>query len=193
MDTIQNKQYLTIRPGETAVIKKNAKILSVINYGGVQYTAPCFDLQSLEQTANCYSLSWSTAAWNGSGSDANPLYDTMINFISVLGVQYDINKSGDFEIEGTGGSAQDKDKLQDFLISTIPQGLLRIFDLTVFSDQNSHRHTYSLHFQTTTSVAETIEMKISELPNSGQDAGFVNGLYIRPVLSSGNCGDTPQT
>lgn len=186
MASFQDKSYLSIKPGETKVLKKSAKILSAINYGGVSYTSTCGDI--VVENALCYVMSWSSSA-SASGT-ASPLFHATINYIEILGVQYLINKDIDYEKTGFGG---DSDNLQNFLTALIPQGLLRIFDLTVFSDDAGHRHTYNMHFQSIPSIAETIEMKISETDESGSDAGYINGLYVKPILAPNNCGEAPLT
>ena len=63
------KTYLSIKPGETKVIKKSAKVSSVINYGNVTYTSTCGALPSAT-AAQSYQLSFGSSADQGGGPPA---------------------------------------------------------------------------------------------------------------------------
>lgn len=186
---LTEKSYLSIKPGETKILKKNVKILSVINYGGVNYNSTCNDFSDKEEAAACYKLRWSTAREKGADGTSTPLYRMIINYMEILGTRYIINKDPEEEV-GSLLTGMDTDKIQTYLTTTIPQSLIKISDLTYWAPGSGRRYEFTLYFQSIPSIAETIEMKLSETAHTGYDGSFVeNGLFVKPILI--DCGELP--
>ena len=57
-------KYLTVYPGQTSVLKKSVKILSIMNDGGVSYTTTCGSLPPA-QNALAYKLTWTYQTGSG--------------------------------------------------------------------------------------------------------------------------------
>ena len=179
LDNSPTKSYISIKPGETKALKKNTKILAAINYGNVSYTSGCMDFPV--EDAVCYRLVWATNAGGGPAlSDTN----TNIDHIEILGTKYLINKGANMEHDGPPNYF-DNNRLEDFLKTIIPQNIMKIYNITTSVTAGSTQNNY-LHFQTIESVANTIVLKIT-------GGGFEDGLYIKPTLSTGNCGDGSST
>lgn len=87
-------KYITVRPGETKVIKKSATILSVINDKNVTYTSTCGNLPTPE-ILKCYDLHW-TYINNGNGASEPWDYASgeVITAIYIGGIRYSVTVSG---------------------------------------------------------------------------------------------------
>lgn len=170
--------YISIKPGETKVLKKSAKIISAINYGNVNYVSTCMDFNT--ENAQCYKMRWSSA--RSGASTAAPLYDIMLNYISILGVKYmlNINPEEEYSI------SSDTNIVENLMRSIVPQSLMKINNITVWTGSGATRFEFTMLFQSIPSIADTIEMKISEIEGSGHDGSFVeSGLYIKPITATG--------
>jgi hypothetical protein len=179
--SVTEKSYLSIKPGETKILKKSSNILSVVNYGSVNYTSTCGDFSNKVENALCYRLTWATNTGGGPAlSDTN----TNINYIEILGTQYLVNKAANMEHDGPPNYS-DNNRLEEFLRGIIPQSIMKIYDITTSVTGSGAQNNY-LHFQSIGSIADTIMMKIT-------GGGFDDGLYIRPTLSPSNCGSTSST
>lgn len=179
------KSYLSIRPGETKVLSKGSKILSVINYGNVQYTNTCADFSSLVENASCYNLIWGMSRDNYEAMDK----ESRIKYISILGIHYQIEQVIWEELDGgvlSSGNTLDDNSLTTILQGLIPQSLMKIHDINSYIPSNSGRAVFTLNFQTTPTIADTIEMYLV-------GNGYENGLYVKPVLSPDGCGESSST
>jgi hypothetical protein len=65
-----NTHVITIKAGDTYVLKKTAKILSIASYGSPTINAPCFDTSNVESFA-CYVIKGFTARPNHSSTTVN--------------------------------------------------------------------------------------------------------------------------
>lgn len=80
--------YLTILPGQTQIIKKSAKILSILNNGGVNYTSSCGTLPA-PSPFQCYEMHWATLDTNSSGTQPYDITDGFIvKYLFIAGVKH---------------------------------------------------------------------------------------------------------
>lgn len=164
MATDTQRKFIIIRPGETRALPKGAKIVSAVNYGNVTVISECGDLPI--EDAQCYLMRWGV-----SKNDYNNLdKDSTINYIKILGVQYNINRNIDDEYQFPTGDTND---LEDALKSVIPVGLMKIESIT-YTNNSSGRREFTLRFSSIPSISDTIEMKIT-------GRGFSYGAYVKPV------------
>lgn len=180
------RSYVSIKPGETKVLKKGVKIVSVMNFGNVTYSAPCFPGLASED-AQCYKMMWGHSK-EGSVLDL----DARINYIEVLGVKYNFTNLEIYREVSHGyinSTEYDTNRFTDLLTSTLPASLIKGIDISIYIPSSSYgRVEYTLKFQTVQSVAASMEMKIT-------GRGFLYGTYIRPVSCDDGTGtnDTPAT
>lgn len=63
-------RFVTIKAGDSYVLKKTAKIISVAKYGNATIDAPCFDLSNVEEYG-CYVIKGFTSRPNHSSATLN--------------------------------------------------------------------------------------------------------------------------
>lgn len=155
------KHYLSIKPGETKVIKKSAKILSVINYGGVNSTTTCGALPAAEN-ALCYEIGW-TVNRNTVGNHVLEYTSTTLDYIEILGIKYNINIL----------AANYTDILEKIRL-VVPDSLMH----SVSYGNNTLDELYKIwfYFQTIPNVADSIIYYFT----SGSE--FPTGFFIKPKV-----------
>lgn len=175
------RQYISIKPGETKILPKDAKIISAVNYGNVNFTSSC-NLDIPFEDADCYKMMWSTAKAVNPDPEKAPLYHVKLDYIIILGVKYILNIDPENEISG----GLDTNVVENMLRSLIPQSIMKITSLVVDGTW-ARRYPFTLSFQTTESIAETIMLNIK---STGSDGSFSeSGLFLKPIktdCSQGN-------
>jgi hypothetical protein len=155
---------LVVKAGETGILKKNVKIISVGQIGNPDIEAPCFPdiLANLEQY-QCYYFAWEQDSSGGTG----PWEQGSVLSIKIANQSYEINV-------GIG----DPINVGIKIAAAVPNGLM----LNVVGNQKGHsnKNTQYVCFNAIPSVAETMTLnfevdqtlepatfKFSQSPQSG--------------------------
>lgn len=159
------KQYLSIKPGETKVIKKSAKITGVINYGNMSYTSTCGALPAA-QNALCYVISWGTNK-DTRGNNLLELGNTYLEYIEILDIKYSINIL-----------ANDEAGIMTKMLQSVPDSLMH--NVTYISNDSEFDNISKtfFNFQSVPTVAETIIYHFTD------GTEFSGGFYVKPVLTT---------
>ena len=153
---------ITISPGGTAYIPKDAIIISKTSTGNANVDSDCIDLSDIEEFS-CFVLYYELAP-NQTPSIPNENQDTVISGIKIMATEYTIPDIPADTISG----------FQDWLNSS---GLSNIFQFNKFVTTNPSvdRYGKSIYFKTTASIAATVELKLT--------AATFNTFYVKPIAS----------
>ena len=167
MNSINNiptvTKYLTIFPGQTAVLKKSSNIVSVMNNGGVTYTSTCGTLPAAE-TMKCYSLSW---AVTNNGDSSSQAWD---NHTSIQKISSAVFSGAIYPIET---SIYDSSVIVTKLSNIIALKNV-LFSLTAFSNSSADFFSVGFTFKSVDSIALNFYLSTTEV--SG-----ISSIRIYPV------------
>ncbi len=151
VQTTKTIQSITITPGSTVYIPKNAKVIGYSANGDANISSTCLDLSNVESIV-CYSLSYSVTDNGGSATQAwdnHGRVNTITSF-NIGGVEYPINLSI-YAITDIVTSIQ----------SQIPSNLL--FAVVPFSISSSDYYKNGFTFKTLPSIASTMYLETTDV------------------------------
>lgn len=157
---------IIIKAGESAVLPKRAKIISVVSYNNATIVGgECLSLPVPEQAA-CYEVMYGVSNTTGPALEDATAY---IAYIEILGVRY------------TAATllASNIVAIENFITSNIPKSILR-YEKTEVADTAPNfgaRDLIRIVFKMSPVAAESMMIKLI-------GTGFENGAYVKPVPST---------
>lgn len=175
-------QYATIYANQTQAIPKTSQISSLIVYGTATYSSTC-TLPQPSQTS-CYEMTWAIS--KSSGSEDAVFTDAYLRYITILGVQYQVNCAVDLPCLTA-------------VFSNFPPAMLGLINNPTVTYQGFPQfQSFRLTFQTTADIAANMQGFIGNPnapanpdPGQGTFDGFAGGAFI-PVIPS-NPANCPST
>lgn len=175
-------QYASIYANQTQVIPINAQVSSLIVYGNAQYTSTC-TLPSPSPTS-CYELAW---AFSKSTSSEDAVFtDSVVQYISILGVQYPVNCGG------AGGNGVPGLTCMQSVLSNFYPAVAGLISSPIISVQSFPQFvSFRMTFQTSAAIAATVQAFIGNpaAPDSGDSGqgtfdGFAGGAFVPAIPST---------
>lgn len=153
---------VTVSPGGSVYIPKDALIISKTSTGNANIESDCLDLTSI-QAFSCFKLYYELAP-DRTPSIPVENQDTTITGFTIMGTTYDL----------PGYSADSINGFQQWIVDN---GLSAIFQFNNFATTSpaNDRYGKSIYFKTTPDIASTILLELT--------SATINILYIKPIAS----------
>lgn len=175
-------KYLTIKAGDTGVLRKNVRILSVVSDGNAEADSDCITLPEAEPLV-CFSLKWAVESDEGGGTGPWSIGDTdaLITDIIIANTTYSVN----LPIDGGNNdvvfpAANNPSDLEIYIAANIPSSVMTPVDLS--SNPVGERREMTFLFKAAESIGSQVYFRFT-------GPGFTDGALIYAQLCDGCCDD----
>ena len=155
------RKVLVLRPGETGILKRSAKIVSVAIDGDLEVTTTCEEFEDdleNQEIFQCFMVGYNTGKNNNESEPFDGNSDTVVTSFGYLNRQFDLPNTFTGLDGKTGMDPELPQALSDKIVELADDGIF-LYNAGVQVADPGNMETWQLSFKAPKSVADTFYLE----------------------------------